>query len=275
MRPPMAQRKNHMPTFKTKATSAARAKLAETIAARAEVDSRIAETPLPPVASSTSTIAAVTLVAAAIAKLDEVDDFAALKWARGESADRPQPDIEARDRLARELAAANASAASAERAKATIAAQLTQEASKVPDIARFADAAICEILREFAAPLVDELRSAAIALAAKIKSLEVVASMAMERAEKGRIPVFATVADHELAALGAKGLAIHTGTPRNLRRPRHTLRPSPCLNDFLCCTGRRSRTPSLAQPNPSRLCSKSTPLRRAHGERSPRICGRI
>ncbi len=128
-------------------------------------------------------------------------------------ADRPQPDIEARDRLARELAAANASAASAERAKATIAAQLTQEASKVPDIARFADAAICEILREFAAPLVDELRSAAIALAAKIKSLEVVASMAMERAEKGRIPVFATVADHELAALGAKGLAIQHPDP--------------------------------------------------------------
>ncbi len=214
----MAQETTHLSKFQTKATSAARAKLAETIAARAAVDSKLAELTAAS-AKLDSQIADVAPVQEAIAALDEAEDFAALKWARGESADRPQPDIEARDRLARELAAASASAASAARAKSTIAAQMTAEAGKTPDIERYATAAIVEILCEEAAPLVAELKAAAVALAVKIKSLEYVSGHALEIAEKGRYVPGVSATDHELANLGAKEIAIQHADPANATPP--------------------------------------------------------
>lgn len=207
-----------MPTFKPKATSAARTRLEECNTARAAVDRRLADLQAS-IMKLDSTIASVAPAEAALAKLNEADDYAALRWATSGDADRPQPDVEAHDRLARELAAAQTSAASASRAKATLTAQMTQEAAKVPDIQRFADAAVCEILCDEATPIVDELRAAAIDIAAKIKSLEVVSSMALQIAEKGRHVPGVSLADHELARLGAKGLAVQNVEPVNPTPP--------------------------------------------------------
>jgi hypothetical protein len=206
-----------MSKFKSAARSAAREKLQECISARSEVDQRLAELQAA-VAKLDSQIADVAPAEAALAKLNEADDHAALRWATGAGA-RPQPDAEAHDRLARELSAARASAASASRAKDTLMAQMTQEAAKVGDIARYADAAIVEILTETAGPLVDELRVDAIALAAKIKSLEVVSGMALQIAEKGRHVPAVSAADHALANLGVKGFATHNVEPANPTPP--------------------------------------------------------
>ncbi len=93
------------------------------------------------------------------------------------------------------------------------------ESAKAPDIQRFADAAICEILTDTAAPLIDELKAAAIALAAKIKSLEAVSGMALALAEKGRHVPGISATDHELAALGVKGLAVQNVEPANPTPP--------------------------------------------------------
>jgi hypothetical protein len=206
-----------MSKFAPKASSAARSRLQETIAAREEVDHRLAELQgaLTKLASQSD---AVYSAEAALAALDNAEDFAAVKWARGEG-ERPAPDIEARDRLARELAAARASAASAARASDTIVAQMTQEASKAPDIQRYADAAVVEVLCETAAPLVEELRSAAIALATKIRSLEYVSGRALEIAEKGRHVPSMSQAEHDLRAIGVKGLAIQHAEPANPTPP--------------------------------------------------------
>lgn len=164
--------------------------------------------------------------------LSKVDDYAALKWARGELADRPAPDIAQRDRLAREADAARASAASATRAKATLEAQVTAEQSKIPDMARFADATIVEVLSETAGPIVESLKAEAIEIAAKIKSLETVSGMALAMAEKGRVVQPISIMDAELATLG---VAIQRPEPVNPTPP-EALRAA-CLSNSVSAIG--------------------------------------
>jgi hypothetical protein len=204
--------------FQPRARSAARDKLQETIDARAEMDSTLAALTAS-ISKLDAQAAEVAPLETALARLDEADDYAALRWARGESADRPVPDVDARAKLVAALNAARLSAASAARAKDVISAQMKAESAKAPNIQRFADAAIVEILCETAAPLVDELRAAGIALAAKIKSLEAVSGMALALAEKGRHVPGVSAVDHELAALGVKGLALQNPEPVNPTPP--------------------------------------------------------
>ena len=118
--------------FPPKATSAARAKLAETITAMAEVDAKLAELQAS-IAKLNGQTAAVAPAQAALAAHDEAEDFAALLWARGQGP-IPEPDLETRDRLARELDAATASAASATRAQAVLAAQMTEAGQNRPTL---------------------------------------------------------------------------------------------------------------------------------------------
>jgi hypothetical protein len=217
--------------FAPKATSAARSRLQECLSARSEVDAKLAELQ-GSIARLDSTIAAVGPAEAAIVELNEADDYAALRWATSGDAERPKPDVEAHDRLARELFAARASGASAERAKATLTARMATEAAKVPDIQRFADAAVCEILVEEAEPIVAEVKASAIALAGKIRSLEAVSQMALQIAEKGRHVHVVSAADHELAALGARTLAVQNPEPLNPTPPEALLAATDLLAKF-------------------------------------------
>ena len=111
-------------------------------------------------------------------------------------------------------------------------AQMAQEAAKAPDIQRFADAAVCEILVESAEPIVAEVKAAAIALAGKIKSLEAVSQMALTIAEKGRHVHVVSAADHELAAIGAKGFAVQNPEPLNPTPPEALLAATDLLAKF-------------------------------------------
>lgn len=240
-----------MSKFRPRATSAARAKLAETITARAEVDAALAALTAS-ISKLDAQCAEVGPLETALARLDEADDFAALKWARGEIADRPVPDVQARAKLAAELHAARISAASADRAKAVISEQMKAEAAKVPDIERFADAAITEILAETAGPLVDELKVAAIALAAKIKSLETVSGMALALAEKGRHVPAVSAMEAELAALGAKGLALQSVEPANRLHQKRCGLPRRCSKSSQSGFGRPLRPALPRLPKRSR-----------------------
>jgi hypothetical protein len=192
--------------FPPKATSAARAKLAETITARAEVDAKLAS-----LQSSISRLnqqtAAVAPAQAALAAHDEAEDFAALRWARGEGP-RPEPDLSTRERLARELSAATASAASATRAQAVLVEQMTQEASKPADIAKWADAAVVEVLAETATPMIDDLETAAAELVVRIAGLRTAANTALDLAERRR-PRVLTEVEHAMGTIGrGAGVAV-------------------------------------------------------------------
>jgi len=136
---------------------------------------------------------AVPAAEAGLAGLDASEDFAAMKWARGES-DRPIPDVAARRRLTDELSAARASAASAARGKGVLEAQLEKVAGRRPDILKFATSAIAEILCEEAEPMVAQIKADAIALAVRIKSLEYVSGRAVDLARAGASPVASAVA---------------------------------------------------------------------------------
>jgi hypothetical protein len=170
-------------TFKSKAKSPARAKLQECIEAHASVAAEMI--PLrESIAKLASQSEAVPDAEAAIERLNAKDDHSALLWARGEG-EQPAPDIEARDRLARELAAARASAASAARASAVIAAQIDQVAGRAPDIEKFKTSAIAEILVEEAEPLLASIQAEAISLAVQIKLLQYVGIRAADLARAG------------------------------------------------------------------------------------------
>jgi hypothetical protein len=78
---------------------------------------------------------------------------------------------------------------------------------------------VVEILCDEAAPLVAELKAAAIEIAAKIKSLETVSGMALQIAEKGRHVPVVSEAEHQLRALGAKGFAVQNPEPVNPTPP--------------------------------------------------------
>jgi hypothetical protein len=195
--------------FQPRARSAARDKLQECIEARAEVGSRLAELQAS-VTKLNSQIAAVAPAEAALADLNTKEDYAALRWATSGESERPTPDIEARDRLARELAAARASAESATRASAVLSAEIARESSKPNDIAKYADAAVIEVIAETASPMVDDLESDAIELVTRIVGLRTAAELARGIAER-RQPRALSVAEHELRSMG-RGLAIqHTG----------------------------------------------------------------
>ncbi len=196
-----------MPTFKPKATSAARSRLDECISARAEVDSRLAELQAS-ITKLNSQVAAVAPAEAALANYDATSDHKALLWARG-AGERPTPDIEARNRLISELASARASAESATRASATLVAEMTNESSKPNDIAKYADAAVIEVIAETATPLVDALEADAIDLVVKIIGLQAAANMARDLAERRR-PRVLTQQEQELRSFG-KGVAIQHG----------------------------------------------------------------
>ncbi len=200
--------------FPPKATSAARAKLAETITAMAEVDAKLAELQAS-IAKLNGQVAGVAPAQAALAAHDEAEDFAALRWARGEGP-RPEPDLATRDRLARQLDAATASAASATRAQAVLAAQMTEAGSKPADIDRWADGARIEVLCETATPLVDDLESDAIALVVKIAGLRAAANTALDLAERRR-PRVLTEVEHAMRNMGrGVGVAVqHVDRPED------------------------------------------------------------
>jgi hypothetical protein len=193
-----------MSRFTPKPTSPARERLQETIAAREAVNARVAELQAS-IAKLESEISAPSSAAAALANLAAMEDSAALRWARGEG-DRPAPDVEQRERLARQMAAEAQSSASATRAKDTLSAELEAERRKLVDIARFTDAAIIEVITDEAAPLINALKAAAIEVASRIESLEVASVLALEMAEKGRNVTALSAAELELRALGHAGM---------------------------------------------------------------------
>ncbi len=167
-----------MSKFQSKPVSPARSRLDECIAGRAAV-----EADLIPLRESIAKLAsqadAVPAAEAALARLDAAEDHYALLWARGEG-DRPIADVEGRAKLTRELSAARASAASAERAKATITAQIEQVLSCGPDIERYATGAVAEILCEESEPMVEAIKADAIALAVRIKTLQYITGRAVD-----------------------------------------------------------------------------------------------
>ena len=132
-----------MPIFRKPAASPARTKLQECLDAGVDVRAKMAD-----LQSSISQLneqsAAVPAAEAAVAAHNATEDFAALKWARGEGP-RPEPDLAVRDRLARELSAARVSAESASRASSVLVAEMAAEAEKPSGIAKWADASIVEI----------------------------------------------------------------------------------------------------------------------------------
>jgi hypothetical protein len=207
-----------MPTFPPRARSAARDKLAETQAARAEVDAKLAALQAS-VTKLNAQSAEVGPAEAALANFDAAEDHRALLWARGEGP-RPEPDVEVRRRLTRELEAARFSAESANRSSSVVVAEMTAEASKPADIAKWADSAVVEILAETATPLIADLESDAIALVAKIVGLQTAAGLARDIAERRR-PRVLTVEEHAMRNIG-KGVAIQhaeleDGTPPEAR----------------------------------------------------------
>ena len=122
---------------------------------------------------------------AALANFDADEDHRALLWAKGQG-ERPAPDVEARNRLISELASARVSAESATRASKVLVAEMTAEAAKPRDIAKWADAAIVEILCDEATPHVDDLEFDAIALVAKIVGLQTAHNAARDINERRR-----------------------------------------------------------------------------------------
>ena len=92
------------------------------------------------------------------------------------------------------------------RASAVVVAEMTAEASKPEGIAKWADAAVVEILAETATPLIADLESDAIALVAKIVGLQTAAGLARDIAERRR-PRVLTVEEHAMRNIG-KGVAI-------------------------------------------------------------------
>ncbi len=86
---------------------------------------------------------------------------------------------------------------------------MTRESSKPADIAKYADAAVIEIVAETASPMVDALEADAIELVARITGLQTAANMARDLAERRR-PRVLTQQEQELRSLG-KGVAIQHG----------------------------------------------------------------
>jgi hypothetical protein len=194
----MAQKERTiLPKFQSKPVTAARSRLTECIEARAALAADLI--PLrESIGRLDSQADAVSAAEIALARLDAGEDHQALLWARGEG-DRPQPDIEARDRLRRELEAAKASKASAERAKATISAQIEQVLSRGPDIERHATAAVAEILCEEAAPMIDSIKAGSIDLAVRIKTLQYITSRALDLSRAAGVHSGSAVALTELS----------------------------------------------------------------------------
>ena len=188
-----------MPVFRKPAASPARAKLQETIDASEAVRAKLAELQ-GAIAKLNGQAAAVGPAQAAVAAHNEAEDFAALKWARGEGP-RPEPDLAARDRLARDLAAARASSESATRASSVLVAQMTAEAAKPRDIAKWADSAVVEVIAETATPLVADLEADAIALVGKIIGLQTALNTARDINERRR-PRTMTVEEHAARDVG-------------------------------------------------------------------------
>ncbi len=127
------------------------------------------------------------------------------------------PDVETRDRLARELAAARASAESATRASAVLSAEMAREASKPKDIAKWADASVIAVIAETASPMIDDLEADAIALVTKVVGLRTAAEIARGIAERRR-PRALSVGEHELRSMG-RGLAIQHTEPEDETPP--------------------------------------------------------
>ena len=147
-----------MSKFQPRARSAARDKLQECIEARAEVGSRLAELQAS-VTKLNPQIAAIGARRSSARRPEYEGGLRRATRATSGEFERPTPDIEARDRLARELAAARASAELATRASAVLSAEIARELSKPNDIAKYADAAVIEVIAETASPMVDRFSS--------------------------------------------------------------------------------------------------------------------
>ena len=114
--------------------------------------------------------------------------------------------MSSRQRLTHANWHARASAESATRASKVLVAEMTAEAAKPRDIAKWADAAIVEILCDEATPHVDDLESDAIALVAKIVGLQTAHNAARDINERRR-PRALTVEERALRDMG-RGAAI-------------------------------------------------------------------
>ena len=128
---------NPMPKFQSKATSAARSTLARNIDARAEVDSKLAELRRRVAKLNSASRRSCARRSALAGAEYEAEDYAALHGPlRGDSEFDRTPDLEARDRLARELAAARDRQSRQPRHERSrqSAAQMTPEVIKANDI---------------------------------------------------------------------------------------------------------------------------------------------
>ena len=109
--PSMAQKEKYFVKIPTPRPISRARQIARVHRGKSRVSARLAELQAS-VTKLNSQIAAVAPAEAALADLNTKEDDAALRWATSGEFERPTPDIEARDRLARELAAARASAES-------------------------------------------------------------------------------------------------------------------------------------------------------------------
>ena len=142
-----------------------------------------------------------------------------LKWARGEGP-RPEPTSPHVDASPTNLPPLALRQNSATRASATLVAQMTAEAAKPKDIAKWADAAVIEVICETAEPLVADLEAEAVALVVKILGLQNALNTARAISERRR-PRALTIEEHALRDMG-RNVARQIAEPE--RRRAHAAR---------------------------------------------------